>query len=72
MVEEKHLRLVDEVKELRKKVVKILDFQTSLTRKMEEEVKEKVEEKIKEEVMMATETMQKMARERLLIGQSLL
>ncbi|CAA7024764.1 unnamed protein product [Microthlaspi erraticum] len=67
MVERKHLSLVDEVKELRGKMVEKLELEERMIRKMvEERVKEELEEvkaKMKEEMMMAAETLQKMARE---------
>ncbi|CAA7017015.1 unnamed protein product [Microthlaspi erraticum] len=67
MVERKHLSLVDEVKELRGKMVEKLELEERMIRKMvDERVKEELEEvkaKMKEEMMMAAETLQKMARE---------
>lgn len=63
MVEAKHSRLVEEVKELRKNLVESLEVQNNMIRKMEEEVKTKVDEKMKDELMMANATMEKMAHD---------
>lgn len=62
MVEAKHFSLVEEVKEFREKMVEKLKLQERIIQKMDEEIKAKVEERMKEGIMMAAETLEKIAK----------
>jgi tRNA U34 5-carboxymethylaminomethyl modifying GTPase MnmE/TrmE len=63
MVEEKHLKLVEDVKQLRNFLMDNMERLKTMVAKMEEEIKEIMDEKMKTELLVANAAMEKMARE---------